>query len=99
MLYAIIAEHQNDSLSQRVKTRPAHLECLQQLQDLGRLILAGPFPAIDSEDPGSAGYSGSLIVAEFASLEEAQSWVGTDPYMAAGVYNSVVVKPFYKVFP
>lgn len=99
MLYAIIASDRPDSLSARLAARPAHLERLEALQADGRLVLAGPHPLIDSEDPGSAGFSGSLIVAEFASLEDARQWAENDPYAAAGVYNDVVVKPFKKVFP
>ncbi len=99
MLYAILSEDNDNSLEKRLAARPAHLERLQQLKNLGRLILAGPHPAIDSEDPGPAGFSGSLIVAEFESLEAAQQWASQDPYVAAGVYKQVVVKPFKKVFP
>ncbi len=99
MLYAITGQDVADSLAQRLAARPAHLERLQALQAEGRLILAGPFPAIDSNDPGSAGFSGSLIVAEFDSLQAAQSWAEADPYVAAGVYASVSVKPFRKVLP
>jgi len=99
MLYAIIGEDIPDSLSFRVTARPAHLSRLQTLQDAGRLILAGPNPAIDNVDPGSAGFSGSLIVAEFSSLQEAEQWAKEDPYVAAGVYSKVTVKPFKKVFP
>lgn len=99
MLYAIISEDNENSLEKRLAVRPAHLERLQQLKNQGRLILAGPHPAIDSEDPGSAGFTGSLIVAEFESLEQAQQWAGDDPYIAAGVYKQVTVKPFKKVFP
>ena len=99
MLYAIIAEDVNNSLEKRLAARPAHLERLNTLLDQGRLILAGPHPAIDSEDPGQAGFSGSLVVAEFEDLEAAQSWANDDPYMHAGVYNKVTVKPFKKVFP
>lgn len=99
MLYAIIAEDVPNSLENRLATRPAHLERLQALLDEGRLILAGPHPAIDTEDPGEAGFSGSLVVAEFNSLEEAQAWAADDPYQHAGVYASVTVKPFKKVFP
>ena len=83
----------------RLAARPAHLERLNALQDEGRLLLAGPHPAIDSPDPGTAGYSGSLVVAEFPSLDEAQSWADTDPYITAGVYAQVTVKPFNKVLP
>jgi uncharacterized protein YciI len=88
-----------DSLNQRLAARPAHLERLQALQQAGRLLLAGPFPAIDSNDPGAAGFSGSLIVAEFDSLTDAQAWADADPYVAAGVYAGVSVKPFKKVLP
>ena len=99
MLYAIVAEDRPDSLSARLAARPAHLERLKTLQEEGRLILAGPFPAIDSPDPGPAGFSGSLIVAEFASLDAAQTWADAGPYVIAGVYSKVSVKPFKKVFP
>ena len=99
MLYAIIAEDCAGSLEQRLAARPAHLERLQALQADGRLILAGPCPVIDSPDPGPAGFSGSLIVAEFASLAAAQAWADADPYIAAGVYEKVTVKPFKKVLP
>jgi uncharacterized protein YciI len=98
MLYSIIGEDRPNSLEARLAARPAHLERLSALQDQGRLIVAGPFPAIDSPDPGPAGFSGSLIVAEFASLEAAQAWADADPYVA-DVYASVCVKPFKKVFP
>ena len=99
MLYAIIGEDVENSLEKRLGARPAHLERLQALQDQGRLITAGPNPAIDSEDPGPAGFSGSLIIAEFESLETAQAWADADPYVKAGVYANVTVKPFKKVFP
>ena len=99
MLYAIIAEDRAGSLEQRLAARPAHLERLHALQADGRLILAGPCPAIDSPDPGPAGFSGSLIVAEFASLDAARNWADADPYMAAGVYAAVSVKPFKKALP
>jgi uncharacterized protein YciI len=99
MLYAIISEDQPDSLKQRLAARPDHLERLQALQTEGRLLLAGPHPAIDSTDPGEAGFTGSLVVAEFPSLDDAQTWADTDPYMAAGVYAQVTVKPFKKVLP
>jgi uncharacterized protein YciI len=99
MLYAIIARDVDDSLQNRMAARPAHLERLNALLDEGRLVLAGPHPAIDTEDPGEAGFSGSLIVAEFNSLEDAQAWAADDPYQHAGVYASVTVKPFKKVFP
>ncbi|MFT6790809.1 MAG: hypothetical protein ACJA04_000007 [Cellvibrionaceae bacterium] len=98
MWYAILCEDVNDSLALRKSARPAHLERLQDLQNQGHLLTAGPHPGIDSEDPGSNGFSGSLIIAEFASQEEAQSWADTDPYMKAGVYSNVVVKPYKKVF-
>lgn len=99
MLYAIIAEDVADSLQNRIKARPDHLKRLETLQNEGRLVLAGPHPAIDSEDPGEAGFSGSLIVAEFKSLKDAQIWADADPYVAAGVYAKVTIKPFRKVFP
>ena len=99
MLYAIMAEDVPDSLSLRLATRPAHLNRLQQLQDEGRLVLAGPHPAIDTENPGEAGFSGSLIVAEFTDLQSAQTWAAADPYMSAGVYARVTVKPVKRVFP
>jgi uncharacterized protein YciI len=88
-----------DSLSRRLSSRPAHVARLQLLQTQGRLLLAGPFPAVDAEDPGTAGYTGSLIVAEFASLSAAQDWANADPYLAGGVYERVSVQPFKKVFP
>ena len=99
MLYVIVGRDANDSLQHRAANRSAHVERLRALQDAGRLILAGPFPAIDSEDPGPAGFSGSLIVAEFTSLEEAELWARADPYTVAGVYDSVDVLPFKRVFP
>lgn len=99
MLYAIVGEDQPDSLSARLSARPAHLERLKALQNEGRLLLAGPCPAIDSPDPGPAGFTGSLIVAEFASLDAARVWADADPYVAAGVYAKVSVKPFKKVLP
>ena len=99
MLYAIISEDVKNSLAKRQTARSAHLERLNQLKDQGRLILAGPHPAIDSEDPSDAGFSGSLIVAEFSSLAEAQTWADADPYIEAGVYAKVTVKPFKKVLP
>ncbi len=98
MLYAIIAEDNPDSLELRKQTRPAHLQRLQVLQDEGHLLLAGPHPSIDSDDPGPAGFTGSLIVAEFASLGAARDWATADPYNLAGVYACVTVKPFKKVF-
>ncbi|KXB32566.1 hypothetical protein AT959_02480 [Dechloromonas denitrificans] len=99
MLYAIIGEDRTGSLDQRLATRPAHLERLQALQAAGRLLLAGPCPAIDSPDPGPAGFSGSIIIAEFDSLSAAQTWAEADPYVAAGVYEKVTVKPFKKALP
>lgn len=99
MLYAIIAQDNENSLEQRKAARPAHLQRLQTLQQQGRLILAGPNPAIDSEDPGPNGFTGSIIIAEFASLEQAQQWADGDPYVEAGVYREVSIKPFKKVFP
>jgi hypothetical protein len=99
MLYAIYGEDVANSLERRLPVRPAHLARLKQLQDEGRLLLAGPFPAVDSTDPGPAGFTGSLIVAEFGSLEQAKAWADADPYVPAGVYARVTVKPFRKVFP
>ncbi|MFW5450624.1 MAG: YciI family protein [Methylophagaceae bacterium] len=99
MLYAIISEDIADSLSLRKQTRPAHLMRLTALQQQGRLILAGPHPAIDSDDPGEAGFTGSLVVAEFNDFAAAQTWADADPYIDAGVYAKVIVKPFKKVFP
>ena len=99
MLYAIIAEDKSDSLEKRLATRPAHIARLEKLKEQGKLILAGSHPAIDSEDPGSAGFNGSLIVAEFDSFEDAQSWANADPYIKAGVYEQVTVKPFKKLLP
>jgi len=99
MLYAVMAEDVEDSLERRKSAREAHLARLRQLQDEGRLVLAGPHPAIDSEDPGEAGFSGSLVVAEFDSEEEAIAWADADPYVEAGVYQRVRVKPFKKVLP
>lgn len=99
MLYAIIAVDNQDSLPARLSARPAHLARLHALQDEGRLILAGPHPAIDSPDPGHAGFCGSLIVAEFPNLPAAQAWAAADPYVEAGVYREVQVKPFKRVFP
>ena len=99
MLYAIMGTDREASLDGRMEVRPAHLERIQALQNEGRLILAGPHPAIDSEDPGPAGFSGSLIVAEFDSLEAAQEWANDDPYARTGVFTGVIVKPFKKVLP
>ncbi|MFF7864250.1 hypothetical protein A0O30_07100 [Pseudomonas sp. LLC-1] len=99
MLYAIIASDVASSLEKRLAARPAHIERLQQLKAEGRVVLAGPHPAIDSNDPGEAGFTGSLIVAEFETLAAAQAWADADPYIAAGVYDKVVVKPFKQVLP
>lgn len=99
MLYAIIAQDNENTLDKRLAARPAHVERLQVLQAEGRLVLAGPHPAIDSEDPGPAGFSGSLIVAEFTSQQDAQDWANTDPYVDAGIYSQVTIKPFKKVLP
>lgn len=99
MLYAVISQDVANSLEKRMAARPAHVERIKVLKNEGRLILAGPHPAIDSPDPGSAGFTGSLIVAEFESLEAAQTWADADPYITGGVYASVTVKPFNKVLP
>ena len=99
MLYMIYATDVADSLEKRLAARPDHLARLNALKDEGRLIMAGPFPAIDSADPGPAGFTGSLVVAEFASLDAAQAWADADPYVDAGVYESVLVKPYKKVLP
>ncbi|MHB1292274.1 MAG: YciI family protein [Sulfuricella sp.] len=99
MLYAIVGDDAPDSLEKRLTARPAHLARLDALQQDGRLTLAGPFPAIDSPNPGPAGFSGSLIVAEFESLEAARTWAEADPYLSAGVFERVTVKPFKKVLP
>lgn len=99
MLYAILSEDVDNSLEKRLRVRPDHLQRLEHLQAEGRLALAGPHPAIDSEDPGPNGFSGSLVVAEFPSLAAAQSWADEDPYTKAGAYARVVVKPFKKIFP
>ncbi|HEJ9093861.1 TPA: YciI family protein [Serratia odorifera] len=98
MLYMIYAQDVPDSLKNRLSVRPAHLARLQALRDEGRLLVAGPHPAIDSNDPGAAGFTGSTVIAEFASLAAAQAWAEQDPYVAAGVYGEVVVKPFKQVF-
>jgi len=98
MLYVIFAQDTANSLEKRLAARPAHLARLQLLRDEGRLLTAGPLPAVDSNDPGAAGFTGSTVIAEFASLTEAQAWADSDPYVEAGVYESVVVKPFKKVF-
>ena len=99
MLYAIIATDVANSLDARLAARPAHLERLNQLKDAGRIVLAGPHPAIDNNDPGAVGFSGSLVVAQFDSLSAAQAWADADPYVAAGVYANVIVKPFKQVLP
>ena len=99
MWFAIIAQDHPGSLDKRLAVRAEHLERLNKLQDEGRMLLAGPFPAIESESPGPAGFTGSLIVAEFASLADAEAWARVDPYVAAGVYAEVSVKPFRKVLP
>ena len=99
MLYAILSEDVDNSLEKRLTVRPAHLARLQALKDDGRLILAGPHPAIDSNDPGPAGFTGSLVIAEFDSYETASPWADADPFVKAGVYNNVTVKPFKKVLP
>lgn len=99
MFYMIYAQDVKGSLSNRLKARPDHLARLKVLADEGRLLVAGPTPAIDTEDPGPAGFTGSLVVAEFDSLENAQAWADNDPYMHAGVYASVTVKPYKKVLP
>jgi len=99
MLYAVISQDIENSLEKRMAVRPAHIERLNFLKNAGRLILAGPHPAIDNNEPGEAGFTGSLVVAEFDSLEDAQTWADADPYLASGAYESVVVKPFKKVLP
>ncbi len=99
MLYAIISQDVENSLPLRKSARADHIARLEQLQNAGRLILAGPHPNIDSNDPGEAGFSGSLVVAQFTSLNEAQQWADADPYVSAGVYQQVMVKPFKQVFP
>lgn len=99
MWYAIMAEDTPDSLAKRMAARPEHLARIQALQNAGRLLLAGPFPAIDSNDPGPAGFTGSLIVAEFPNLADATSWANDDPFVDAGVYQKVTVKPFRKTLP
>ncbi len=99
MFYAIIGQDHPGSLEKRLAARPAHLARLQALQEEGRLLLAGPFPAVDAADPGPAGFTGSLIVAEFASLQDARKWADADPYVASGVYAEVTVRPFRKVLP
>lgn len=99
MFYAIFGEDAPNSLERRMAARSDHLQRLTRLRDQGRLLLAGPHPAIDSEDPGPAGFSGSLVVAEFASLRDAEDWANADPYLSSGVYQRVTVKPFKKVLP
>ena len=99
MLYAILSVDIEDSLDKRKSARPAHIKRLQDLQDQGRLIIAGPHPAIDSNNPGDAGFTGSLVIAEFSSLQDARDWADVDPYVEAGVYDNVSVKPFKQVFP
>lgn len=99
MWYAVICEDVDNSLPLRQSARPAHLERIQKLVDEGRVLLAGPHPSIDAEDPGEAGFSGSLMIVDFPSLEEARAWADEDPYVAAGVFRSVVVKPFRQVLP
>lgn len=99
MLFAFIATDKPGTLEKRLQARPNHLARLEQLNSEGRLVLAGPHPAIDNEQPGDAGFTGSLVVAEFPSLVEAEAWAEADPYVEAGVYADVVVKPFKKVLP
>jgi uncharacterized protein len=99
VLYAIISEDRPGSLAKRVEARPAHVERLKALNEAGRLVLAGPHPAIDAADPGPAGFTGSLVVAEFATREAAIAWAAEDPYALAGVYARITVKPFRKTFP
>lgn len=99
MLYAILSEDVENSRPLRARARPAHLARVEQLLLEGRLVLAGPHPSIDADDPGEAGFSGSLIIAEFESLEAAEEWAQADPYVEAGVYASVKVKPFKRVLP
>jgi len=99
MFYAIISEDVKNNLGKRQSARPAHLKRLNQMLEQNRVLIAGPLPAIDSEEPGDAGFTGSLIVAEFDSLEQAKAWANDDPYVEAGVYKKVVVKPFKKVMP
>ncbi|AQS36865.1 MULTISPECIES: YciI family protein [Shewanella] len=99
MWYMISSQDVENSLEKRLAARPEHLARLQQLADEGRLLVAGPHPAIDNENPGEAGFTGSLVVADFPSLEDAQAWADVDPYIAAGVYDKVIVKPFKRVLP
>jgi uncharacterized protein YciI len=99
VLYAILSQDVENSLEKRLSVRPAHIKRLEDLQDQGRLVLAGPHPAIDSNDPGAAGFTGSLVIAEFDDLEQAQQWANLDPYLESGAYAQVVVKPFKQVLP
>ncbi|MFT6102726.1 MAG: hypothetical protein ACJA2B_001169 [Candidatus Endobugula sp.] len=99
MWYVFICNDKPDTLELRMQTRGAHIERLNALKDQGRLFVAGPCPAIDNEDPGPAGFTGSVVIAEFTSLNDAQAWADDEPYLAAGVYDSVIVKPFKKVLP
>ncbi len=99
MLYAIMSTDVKNSLPKRIQARPDHLARLDTLKNQGHLVIAGPHPNIDSNDPGEAGFSGSLVIAEFSNLQEAQDWANADPYLKAGVYDSVIVKPFKKVLP
>lgn len=99
MYYAIMGQDVKNSLDKRLSVRPQHLARLEELKQQGRLLLAGPLPAIDSEDPGPAGFTGSLIIAEFESLQAAHSWAQSDPYVKAGVFEDVLVRPFKKVLP
>jgi len=99
LYYAIMSEDVENSLERRRQAREAHIARLEQLRDEGRLLLAGPYPAVDGEDPGPAGFTGSLVIAEFPSLEDAQAWADADPYVEAGAYRNVTVKPFKRVMP
>ncbi|GEM74607.1 YciI family protein [Vibrio sagamiensis] len=98
MWYVIFSQDVENSLEKRLSVRPQHLERLQKLQDQGRLLTAGPMPAVDSNEPGKAGFTGSTVIADFNCLEDAQAWANSDPYVEAGVYHNVIVKPFKKVF-
>ena len=98
MYYLIVAQDKPGTLQQRLNTRPNHIERLQKLRDQGRLLTAGPLPVIDNEDPGEAGFTGSAIIAEFSSLDEATTWANEDPYLEAGVYDKITVNPYKKVF-
>ncbi|WP_280540801.1 YciI family protein [Chromohalobacter sp. 11-W] len=99
MLYSIVSDDVQDSLERRKAARPDHLARLEKLRDEGRLVLAGPSPAVDANDPGEAGFTGSVVIAEFDSQQEAQAWADADPFVIAGVYSKVTVKPFKKVLP